>query len=83
MKLILRAIQFLADGRLELEFLDTSVEKMVFAEFHYRRKGDEIYVTGSEPDVLQWCEGSAEDVRRIYRAIAAFVEAAVLDEKVC
>lgn len=50
MKLALREIRFVAIGRLEVEFLDRSTDKMVLAEFHFREEDGRIVVTGSEPD---------------------------------
>jgi hypothetical protein len=76
-KLALREMRFLDAGRLEVEFLDLSTDKMILSEFHFRKEDGRIIVTGSEPDVLQWCEGSADDVRRVHRAVASFAEASL------
>ncbi len=79
MRLALRTMRLLPNSRVEVEFLDTQTKDDVLAEFHFSQIAGSVRVTGSEPDVLQWCEGSAEDVRRVHRAIVAFVEAARTD----
>jgi len=34
-----------------------------------------LQLAGGAKDLLNWCEGSAEDVRRVHRAVIAFAEA--------
>lgn len=76
MRLAHRKLRLRSSNTVEVEFLDMSTDTDVIAEFHFVLSDGSVRVTGSEPDVLQWCEGSAEDVRRVNRAIASFVEAA-------
>ena len=76
MNLAIRTMRWCLNNRVAVEFLDLKTGGEVVAEFHFERDAGGVRVLGSEPDVLQWCEGSAEDVRRVVRAVQAFVAAA-------
>lgn len=75
MKLRLISLTADAGGSVEANFRTTASDEVVLAVFHLAEPDGELVVTGSEPDVLNWCDGSAEDVRRVYRAVLAFAEA--------
>ena len=78
MRLILVRLSSISDRQVLAEFTDRQTGETVEAEFHVESRSGMVVVTGSEPDVLQWCEGSADDVRGVHKAVQAFAEAAGL-----
>ena len=78
MRLTLVGLTSISERQVLAEFIDHRTRMPVEAEFHVEIQSGRLVCTGSEPDVLQWCEGSAEDVRTVHRAVAAFAEAGLL-----
>lgn len=73
--------------RLQLIHLTLVSPQVVAALFLDDLGGDKVEATFSleggrvvdvQPDVYQWCEGSAAQVRSVTRAVVAFAEASAL-----
>jgi hypothetical protein len=75
MKLRLISLTAGAGRMVEATFGIAGSDETVFDKFRLAERHGRLAVTGSERDVLNWCDGSAEDVRRVIRAVVAFAEA--------
>ena len=75
MKLRLLGLVAHDDSAIEGTFGVVGADDPVVDIFRVSERDGRLHVTGSERDVLNWCEGSAEDVRRVIRAVVAFAEA--------